>query len=104
VLGAMPTLAWACFSENFAAWPRKRGHGTRYTKVRCALMVFIGDTLRLHVRVLYTLLLAHIEQKLSSQSRYDGRLHETIGEGKMEKRERVDYGSTKYGRLGYGRA
>jgi hypothetical protein len=33
----MPTLAWACFSENFAAWPRKRGHGTRYTKVRCAL-------------------------------------------------------------------
>jgi hypothetical protein len=37
VLGAMPTLAWACFSENIAAWPRKRGHGTRYTKVRCAL-------------------------------------------------------------------
>jgi hypothetical protein len=36
-LGAMPTLAWACFSENFAAWPRKRGHGTRYTKVRCDL-------------------------------------------------------------------
>jgi hypothetical protein len=37
VMGAMPTLAWACFSENFAAWPRKRGQGIRYTKVRCAL-------------------------------------------------------------------
>ncbi len=24
-----PRLPWACFFEDFAAWPRKRGHGTR---------------------------------------------------------------------------
>ena len=24
-----PRLSWACFPEKAAAWPRKRGHGTR---------------------------------------------------------------------------
>jgi hypothetical protein len=39
-----PRLSWACFPENYAAWPRKRGHGTRYTQVRCAL-VSVAETM-----------------------------------------------------------
>src|SRR5262249_13120960 len=31
VLGAMPTLAWAC---GVSACPRKRGHGTQHTQHR----------------------------------------------------------------------
>ena len=36
--GAMPTLAWACSSHGTSC-PRKRGHGTRYTKMKDTLVV-----------------------------------------------------------------
>ena len=35
--GAMPTLAWACCSSRRASCPRKRGHGTRCTKMKGVL-------------------------------------------------------------------
>jgi hypothetical protein len=32
-----PRLSWACAPRKRPAWPRKRGHGTRYTEVKCDL-------------------------------------------------------------------